>query len=250
MHPPDGVSCTESMNFLREARDAFSGVDPEERVRLAHLGAVLFMAGSLTAIPAGLLLEPPPKLHEHVISAIGFASGVVLWRLDWARVPSAWLHVFPILGSVIVLAGVTVFSVVFSFFLVLGGMFIAVSVRSPRIFSAYIAFFVFALFLPLTYADGDLSQQAVLILATLPVLLAVALVSRYMHEVVERQRDQYRQFAAEAIALGERIRGSAERAGAVSAAELEERLKDLRRASSKDRRDRSDQPASWPPASS
>lgn len=234
------------MKLVREAREAFADIDPGERARLARLGSVLFMAGSLMAIPAALLLEPPPKLYEHAISACGFFSGVVLYRLDWERLPSHWLHVFPVAGTLIVLAGVTVFSVVFSFFIVLAGMFIAVSVRSPGVFAAYIAFFVFILVLPLTYASGDLTQEAVVVLATVPVLLAVSIVSRYMHEVVARQKEQYRMFASEAIALGERIRGSAERVDDDSAAELEERMKDLRRASSKDRRDWRSRPTTWP----
>jgi len=236
------------MTFVREAKEAFADIEPEERARLARLGSVLFMAGSLTAIPAGLLLEPAPEFHEHVISVVGFLSGVVLYSLDWKRMPSWWLHIFPVAGSLIVLAGTTVFSIVFSFFLVLGGMFVAVSVRSSRVFSAYIAFFIFVLLLPLTYAD-DFSDDAVVVLATLPVFVAVSFVSRYMHEAVESQKEQYRFFASEAIALGERIRGSAERPDDDSAAELEERLKDLKLASSKDRRDWSSRPTGWPPSS-
>jgi hypothetical protein len=174
--------------------------------------------------------------------------GVVLYNLDWQRLPSYWLHVFPVAGTLIVLAGVTVFSVVFSFFIVLAGMFVAVSVRSQSVFFAYLAFIVFILVLPLTYSDA-FEDDAVVVLATLPVLVAVSLVSRYMHEVVESQKEQYRVFASEAIALGERIRGSAERPDDDTAAELEERLKDLKLASSKDRRDWSRRPKVRPPSS-
>ncbi len=234
------------MESVRQAKEAFVDIEPEERARLARLGSVLFMAGSLTAIPAGLLLEPPPKFHEHGISAVGFMLGVVLYSLDWRRLPSWWLHVFPVAGTLIVLAGVTVFSIVFSFFIVLAGMFVAVSVRSSSVFYAYLAYFVLILFLPLTYSD-DFSADATVVLATLPVLAAVSLVSRYMHEIVESQKEQYRVFASEAIALGERIRGADERPGDDSRAELEERLKDLRLASSKDRRDWSKRPSGSPP---
>ena len=225
------------MKLIRQARDTFADIPPEERERLARLGAVLFMAGSLTAIPAGLLLEPPPKAYEHLIAAVGFVSGVVLYRLDWTRLPSSWLHVFPVLGTLLVIASMTVFSAVFSFFVVLGGMFVAISVRDASVFSAYIAFFLFALVLPLTYSDGDRSEEAVLIVATIPVLLAVAFVSRYMHEVVESQKEQYRVFASEAIALAERIRGSGDLAADESPKGLERRLRDLSEASSRDRRD-------------
>ena len=139
------------MTFAREFKDAFSDLEPIERRRLGRLGAVLFMAGSLTAIPTGLLLEPPPKLIDHVVSAIGFSLGLALIWLPWERVSPAWLHFFPLAGTIIVIAGVAVFSVVFSFFLVLAAMFVAISVRNPRVFSAYMAFFAFALLLPLTY---------------------------------------------------------------------------------------------------
>jgi hypothetical protein len=236
------------MKLLHEASEAFADIEPGERVRLARLGSVLFMAGSLMAIPAALLLEPAPELYEHAISAVGFFYGVALYRLEWERLPSYWLHVFPVAGTLIVLAGVTVFSVVFSFFIVLAGMFVAVSVRSPGVFAAYIAFFVFILVLPLTYASGDLTQEAVVVLATVPVLLAVSIVSHYMHEVVARQKEQYRLFASEAIALGERIRGAVERVDDDSAAELEQRMKDLRLASSKERRDWPSRPTTWPPS--
>lgn len=75
------------------------------------------------------------------------------------------------------------------------------------------------------------------IVATIPGSLAVAFVSRYMHEVVERQKEQYRVFASEAIALGERIRGSGDRAGDESPKGLERRLRDLSEAKSRDHRD-------------
>ncbi len=230
------------MTLLEEARDAFADNEPEDRLRLARLGAALFMAGSLTALPAGLFLEPPPKPYEHLISATGFLLGFILWRLPWTRMHSAWLHVFPIVGTLIVIAGVAVFSVVFSFFLVLAGMFVAISVRQPTVFSAYIAFLVFALFLPFTYMSGGSTPQAITLLATLPVLLGVALVSRYMHEVVVRQRDEYQEFAAQAIALGERIRGSARPVDDASRASLERRLRDLTQASSTDTHDWSSGP--------
>lgn len=224
------------MTFAGEFKDAFSELEPAERARLGRLGAVLFMAGSLTAIPAGLLLEPPPRLIDHVVSFVGFSLGFALIWLHWQRVSPAWLHFFPLAGTLIVIAGVAIFSVVFSFFLVLAAMFVAISVRDPRVFSAYMAFFTFALLLPLTYQTDDLSETAVPIVATLPVLLAVGLVSRYMHEVVERQKDRYRAFASQAIELGERIRGGPEPGGDDSPEALERRLKVLTEASSHERR--------------
>lgn len=228
--------------------NAFADLEPEERERLAWLGSVLFMVGSLTAVPAGLFLEPAPAAHEYLIAAAGFLLGAVTLAFPWARMAPGWLHFFPLVGTLIVVAGVAVFSVVFSFFLVLAGMFVAVSVRQATVFSAYMAFFVFALLLPFNYESVGASEQAITILATLPVLLIVALVSRYMHEVVEHQKEQYRDFASEALALGERIRGSACRVNEDSTEDLAARLKDLRLASSVERRDWSSRPTVWPPA--
>jgi hypothetical protein len=158
-------------------------------------------------------------------------------------------HRTTVVGTLIVVAGVAVFSVVFSFFLVLGGMFVAISVRKPSVFSAYMAYFVLALLIPFAYTNRDLSDEAIIILATLPVLFIVAFVSRYMHDVVERQKEQYRAFATQAIALGERIKGNGDRAGEDSPAALERRLKNLTLASSRDRRDWSTRPNVWPPSS-
>ncbi|MDX6586666.1 MAG: hypothetical protein QOI31_1139 [Solirubrobacterales bacterium] len=244
------------MKLLEEANDAFAGIEPEERVRLARLGSLLFMVGSLTAIPAGLLLEPQPQLYEHVVSAAGFLLGLIAFFLPWERMEPGWLHFFPVVGALVVVAGVAVFSVVFSFFLVLAGMFVAISVRKPIVFSAYMAYFVLALLIPFAYTNRDLSDQAIIILATLPVLFIVAYVSRYMHEVVEQQKEQYRVFASQAIALGERIKGNGDRIKGNgdrtlddSPAALERRLKNLTLASSRDRRDWSTRPKVWPPSS-
>ena len=237
------------MKLIEEAKHAFAGVEPEDRERLARLGSLLFMVGSLTAIPAGLLLEPQPVLHEHVVSVVGFLLGLVALFLPWERMSSGWLHFFPAVGTLVVIAGVTVFSVVFSFFLVLAGMFVAISVRNSNVFSAYMAYFVFALLLPFAYTNRDISHQAIIILATLPVLFIVAYVSRYMHEIVEQQKEQYRLFASQAIALGERIKGESDRTLGDSPAALERRLKNLTLASSRDRRDWSTRPKVWPPSS-
>ena len=237
------------MRFRRDSKGAFAYIEPDERKRLAGLGSAMLMVGSLTAVPTAIVAVSSYAPTSYAVAAVGFLLGLVLTFLPWGSIAPGWLHVFPIAGTLVVVAGVAVFSAVFSFFMVLAGMFVAISVREPRVFSAYLAFFTLALLLPLTYAGQDLSAEAIPIFATLPVLFTVTLISRYMHEIVESRKEQYLTFATQAIVLAERIRGETNGSTDDSPESLERRLASLTLASSHERRNLLTRPRVWPPSS-
>lgn len=215
---------------------AFGDLSPAERRRLANVGALLFVVGSATSIPAGLLLDPPPRLYEHVVGLIGITLGLMYLRLPWERMSDNWLHVIPIVGVAEVIAGVAIFSEDYSFFLVLGAMYVAFTVRDNRVLAGYAAYFIAALVAPLTYWDGDRSDLAHTLLVTLPVLIIGAFAVRYFRDTLEKRERQYRVFANEAIALAERIRGGHPTEPGFTHEDFERRLGELSESSPVERR--------------
>jgi hypothetical protein len=195
------------VNAKPDRSAAFGELEGEERRRLARLGGLLFLVGSVTALPAGLLLEPVPALHEHLVLIAGAIAGAVILSMPWERFSSIWLHVLMIVGTIEVAVGVAVFSLDYGFFYVLVAMYAAYLVRDRTILGAYMAFFTAALLAPSVYEDAN-RDHAHLTLIVLPVMLITAFVVRYLRDTLERREAVYRGMALEAVALAERIRGT------------------------------------------
>src|SRR5687768_1450392 len=61
-----------------ESAHAFGSLSGEERLRLGRLAGVLMIIGAMVAFPAGLVLEPPPALHEHLLGLGSILAGVAV----------------------------------------------------------------------------------------------------------------------------------------------------------------------------
>lgn len=206
---------------------AFGDLAPAERRRLARFGALLFIVGSATSVPAGLLLDPAPAFREHIVSVIGITLGVLFIFLPWERMSDNWLHAIPLIGGIEVIAGVAIFSNDYAFFYVLGAIYVAYVVRDSRVLIGYLAFYVLALLSPLLYPEESVREQAHHILVTLPVLVMAAVIVRYLRDTLEARESEYRVFASEAISLAERIRGGHPSEVGLTQEDLRKRLGEL-----------------------
>jgi hypothetical protein len=184
----------------------FGPLDDAERQRLGRLAGVLLMVGAIATIPAALVLEPAPPWTDHLIGLGSLLTGVAAYFAPWGRLSSQWLHVPMIVAPVEIAIGIEVVSYDYAFYFVLVAMYAAYVVRDRTVLLAYMLFFTLALLAPLAYAD-DLDMQAHHILVTFPVMLIAAAIVRYLRDSLEQRERQFRDFAAEAVRLAERIRG-------------------------------------------
>jgi hypothetical protein len=188
-------------------RPAFGTPSPSELRRLGGLAGVLMIVGGLASIPAELVLEPPPQVHEHLLGLGTALLGVVALSAPWERMSPNWLHLAMIVGTLEIASGVAVFSDDFAFFYVLGAMFAAYVIRDRSVLIAYMLFFTLTLVAPLVYSNESLKEQAHHILVTFPVMVISAVTVRYLRDTLEQRERDYRGFASEAVSLAERIRG-------------------------------------------
>lgn len=202
-------------------------MDAVERGQLGRLGGALLVIGSIAAIPAGLVLEPPPDLEKHLTSLTGVLVGLAFYFAPWERLADRWLYAIPVVGTAEVLVGVGLFSDDFAFFQVLIAIFTAYAVKDRADFIGFMAFFTATVFLPFVYLNEDSKEIAHHVLVTLPVLLISAGAVRTLKEAMEVREKQYRRFALEAVGLAERIRGGGPADEPVDPAEFERRLSEL-----------------------
>ncbi len=204
-----------------------AGMDAAERGQLGRLGGALLAIGSMAAVPAGLVLEPPPDLAKHLTSFAGVVIGLAFYFAPWERLADRWLYAIPLLGTAEVLVGVGLFSDDFAFFQVLIATFTAYAVKARADFIGFMAFFTATVFLPFAYLDEGSKEIAHHVLVVLPVLLISAGAVRMLKEAMEVREKQYRRFALEAVGLAERIRGGGPADEPVDPAEFERRLSEL-----------------------
>ena len=190
-----------------EDNSSFGPLSGEDRRRLGRFAGILMVVGALVSFPAGLILDPPPELHKHLLGLGSVLAGLVVFLAPWERISANWLHAALIVSTCEIAAGVAIFSDDYAFFYVMVAMYVAFVVRDRTVLVAYGLFLALALLAPVSYADEDLNEQAHHILVTLPVLIIAAAIVRYLRDTLEQRELQYRGFAHEAVSLAERIRG-------------------------------------------
>jgi hypothetical protein len=176
-------------------------------VRLVRVAGVLLLTGSLFSVPSGAVLEPPPLLTDHLVSAAGvlIAAGLLLSPRRW--ITRGWIYASLVVGVVLIAFAVGLFSDDYAFFYVITAVYGALVLRRKAEVVAYVALITVALLAPLAY-DDQVKEQLHHILVVLPVLLISSLFVVYLRESLERNMRNYAQLAGEADELASRIRRS------------------------------------------
>lgn len=201
--------------------------DLTARRRLGRLGGLLLAIGTGAALPAATFLEPAPSPFEYLIVVAGVAVGLAFMAVPWERLPERAVYAIPIASTGMVLIGTSFYSDDFAFYQVLIGVYTAYAVDDRRDFHLLTALYVLATLVPLAYVDEAFDDSAHHILVTLPVLVIATAVVRYLREMLSQREREYHRFAAEAVALAERIRGGPVREEAVTPEDVERRLAEL-----------------------
>ncbi len=179
----------------------------QDRRRYGRLAGYLFAFGSLSTLPASLLLEPRPPGEVYLMTIVAVLSGLACLRIPWERVPPRWMAWIPAIGTleIAIVCGLVDPAYSLLYFVVI--VYAALALPTRVELALQLAIAGLALVAPVIY-DPDSGREHVRIaLLELPVLVIVAGAVRYLKELLEVREAADREFASEAIELAQRIRG-------------------------------------------
>lgn len=135
-------------------------------------------------------------------------SGAAMLLAPWERMSPRWLHAIIAGGLIEVALGVLIFSDDYAFDFVIVGIYAAYVLRSQRAEIAYAVAFLILGIVSLGLDSNDFDSRLHHMLVLIPVLTIAAGMVRYLRDTLERSQAEYRGFAAEAVHLAVRIRGT------------------------------------------
>jgi hypothetical protein len=177
-----------------------------ERERMRSYGwlvGFLFIAGSLTAIPALIIVDANSLMYP--VIALGVVFGLLCWRVPWERLPRESLHVTAFIGIVEVSVALALADGDAAFFFLYATVLSAYAFRRRWEVALQLAIVVVAVFLPLLYVD-DGSEVVQHAMFALPAILVVSGLVRYLTETLEDRERTFHRFAEETLTIAERMR--------------------------------------------
>jgi diguanylate cyclase (GGDEF)-like protein len=161
-----------------------------------RLAALLFIVGSLTTIPAMLLLDEAPEPWAYGLAAFGVLSGIVCLTAAWWPVPERWLVLVPVFATVeiaIAVSGHEVFTYLYFFV----ALFVALVFPRPQQMAPFLGLLAAALLLPLAISDDPARETLLWAIVAAPGVLLTAIVVGRLTAGLEESREAYRQLSTE-----------------------------------------------------
>lgn len=178
-----------------------------ERERMRSYGwlvGFLFIFGSLTALPAVILVDANPLMYPVIAAGVVFGGGC--WFVEWERLPRKVFHLTAFAGTVEVSLAIALADLDAAFFFLYATVLSAYVFRRRWELGLQLLVVVAALFVPVLYSsdDADIIQHAMF---ALPAIVIVSGVVRYLAETLETRERTYHRFAEETLTIAERMRG-------------------------------------------
>ena len=166
------------------------GLDPAtraaDRLLIGRLAGLLFLAGSIAAVPVDQLLRPAVGTASQVLTLVGIASGVLCMLVPWDRIRRGWQHLIPFVGSVeIAVKMVTVgeHAHLYLWFLVFVAVYAALAFEDRRDIGAHVGLAIAVAAVPLALADpADRANRLAEALIALPILVAATAAVVHLRE--------------------------------------------------------------------
>ncbi len=196
-----------------------------DAVRLARLGGLMMLVGSLIVIPAALAHDPVPPVEQFALPAFGIAFASFYLLVPAAKITRAWAPVLIAVSVLLTAIEVALISDDIAFYFVVDAIFAALALSTRRELGIFTIGLSLVLFAPLVYS-GETREQLHHMLVTLPVLFISLFLVRYLRETLEARERIYREFAGEAVSLAQRIRRGSH-VGAGSLPDDERRLEEI-----------------------
>ncbi len=191
----DGDAVREPLPVLALLTDE---VRAAERRSLGRLAGLIYLAGSVLAIPADVVMRAPSPLLVVALTLMGLLTGAVCLALPWDRLSDRWLHLVPVLATLQITTSAVVdgrHAAVIIPFYALVAVAVAYGFRDRRVIAAHGTLIVVALILGallLAGQPGDAVAHGI-VAALVDVSLIVVIV--YLRERLEGSAAEMRALA-------------------------------------------------------
>jgi diguanylate cyclase (GGDEF)-like protein len=176
-----------------------AAAEADRRLLLGRIAGVLFLAGSLTSLPANQMLsDPRPAGWIHLINACGILVGLACLAIPWRRLRDAHLHALPFVASTLVSATLVAMKVhagVFVPFYMLAAVCTGYFFRDRLVIAFHLAVLV-AMFGAASAVNAPHDADwLVRVLVASPSILVAAGVVAWLREGVERTQAELHELA-------------------------------------------------------
>ena len=161
-----------------------------------RLGGLLFIVGSVSTVPASLLLDDPPADWTYGLNAIGVVVGIACFLIPWWRLSDRWLSGLPIVAVPLIAVTVATSHYVFVYLYFFVALYVALVFPHPRQMAPYLALLAAALVAPFAYEE-DFRRSLLWAIAVGPAVLLTAVVVGRLTAGLEASREAYRQLSDE-----------------------------------------------------
>jgi diguanylate cyclase (GGDEF)-like protein len=197
------------------AQSDTQATESDRRTELGRLAGLLFLAGGLTSLPTGLLIEEVPR-GVFAADALAFASGFVCLLLPWRRFSERALHLVAVVATVeVTLAGVVAgaHASVFMPYFFLVALYAAYVFRGRLVVAAHLTLVLAGLLLAALLAQPDNPDALILTVVAGPTLCVGTGVVVWLREGLETSHQRLAAMAAErhAESLTDALTGLANR---------------------------------------
>jgi diguanylate cyclase (GGDEF)-like protein len=162
-----------------------------------RLAALLFVAGSVSAVPGTFLLDQNFEPWIYAMTTIGVLSGLVCLLVPWQRVDETWLAFVVVLATVEIAVTVALTDLVFTYLYFLVALYIALVFPQPRRMVPLLGVVMLGLIAPLAYQDQPIRQGLLWALAVGPAVILIAVVVGRLTSGLQASREAYRRLSTE-----------------------------------------------------
>jgi diguanylate cyclase (GGDEF)-like protein len=168
------------------------------RRSLGRVAGVMYIAGSLFALPADRLAHAPDLLSVVLLTAMGIVTGAVCLALPWERLSVRWLHAVAALGTLEITTSVVVDGArgtMLAGFYALVATVVAYGFRSRRAIALHTVLILTAMVVPPIALSSKPSATIPGVMVGAIVTAAIIVVVVYLREELEGAADQLRELA-------------------------------------------------------
>jgi diguanylate cyclase (GGDEF)-like protein len=169
-----------------------------QRRSLGRLAGIMFITGSLFALPADRVAHAPDLLSVVLLTAMGIVTGAVCLALPWERLSERWLHAVAALATLEITTSVVVdgaHGTMLAGFYALVATIVAYGFRNRRAIALHTVLILTAMVVPAVALSSQPHSAVPGVMVGAIVTAAIIAVVVYLREQLEGTADQLRELA-------------------------------------------------------
>jgi diguanylate cyclase (GGDEF)-like protein len=162
-----------------------------------RLAGLLFVVGSLTTIPASLLLEDPIESWKYLLTSLGVITGVACLVLPWQRLDERWLALVPVAATAQIAVLVALTDPIFTYLYFFVALYIGLVFPGTSEIWPFLTLIMLAMLAPLAYESAPARETLLWVLAAAPFAALSAVVIGRLTSGLQASREAYRRLSGE-----------------------------------------------------